>query len=117
MIRVSLRNCYKEAFKLNRKFFHLPDRVIRFDLVDEIDEWGNFCEGEESCAPKAWIELTKTYPTYQFFREILAHEMVHLYQWFNHDYEGGEDHGPSFFNWKPALKSVNINLQIEYEEK
>lgn len=41
--------------------------------------------------------------------EILAHEMVHSWQWHHlHDM----DHGPTFFKWKPRLAKHGIPLSV-----
>ena len=68
------------------------------------------------------IELSDKWFSPQWCVAVLAHEMVHQYQWdierfsnngFNiHEYSGA--HGPSFFAWKARFAYWGIDLKTSY---
>tara|TARA_Y100000356_G_C11165946_1_gene238633 strand:+ start:401 stop:733 length:333 start_codon:yes stop_codon:yes gene_type:complete len=110
MIKTNLNTCYKTANYFNKMFFEIPRKHINFILVD-IPEWGNFCEGHNG---DVWIEMGKTYPNYNLFKNVLVHELVHMYQWLYPDPVDKEDHGPSFFKWNKYLTEHGVVLEETY---
>lgn len=78
-----------EFDKMNRLFF---EGLLEVDVleIDDLDtEWG-FCVDDED----EWVlGVTSEFPSERFFKEILLHEMAHLYQ-INFDLE--VNHGETF---------------------
>lgn len=73
-------------------------------------------EGKSACV----IEIGKRWYCKQWLIMVLAHEMVHQWQWDIHgrtrEKQGKEpiiSHGPSFYKWKPKLRKHGIPLQVE----
>ena len=71
------------------------------------------------------MRLSDKWYSPQWFCAILAHEMVHQYQWdidrWIYRDEMGRDpcqrsgaHGPSFHEWKPALEELGIPLKLSF---
>ena len=54
------------------------------------------------------LQMHHTYASKQLFINILAHEMVHLYQQINNEPVG---HGKTFTVWAPAFKENYLILQ------
>jgi hypothetical protein len=61
------------------------------------------------------IQITNSYPRIRTFLEVLAHEMIHLYQL---KYESGTvTHGPTFWAWKENLAEYHLGLATRYSRK
>ena len=59
--------------------------------------------------------MSDKYFSEKFFVEILAHELIHHYQYINEQPLG---HGPSFMAWKKLFNEKGINLvKLYYERK
>lgn len=60
------------------------------------------------------LKLTNRFPNKKFFVQILAHEMIHHFQFicerprFN---AKNVSHGKSFWKWKPIFKKHGLNLK------
>jgi hypothetical protein len=50
----------------------------------------------------------------QWFMNVLAHEMVHQWEWLNND---NMTHGPQFFLWRQELSKFGIHLGRAYRIK
>lgn len=57
------------------------------------------------------LHMNKKYKSKQFFVEVLAHEMVHHYQYMNGERMG---HGPSFTKWRGKFRKKGLNLLKVY---
>lgn len=87
-----------------------PDIMIR----NLNDAWG-LCEGDIYTGKDRWIHnpichrivINNEFPTFKFFIEVLAHEMVHQYQC---DFQNKMDHGKTFWAWENKLKKYNLKL-------
>ena len=114
MFTLKKETAYKEAHRLNRAVFFIPKKKIKLYINEYMlsDTWANCCILEED--QKAWIELSPSYPSYLFFRNILAHELVHLYQFLNPTPGDKKIHGFSFFSWRKKLKDYDIDLKVRY---
>lgn len=55
--------------------------------------------------------MNKRYKSKQFFVEVLAHEMVHHYQYINNEEVG---HGSSFLKWRGKFNKKGLNLVEAY---
>jgi hypothetical protein len=88
--------------------------------------WG-LCTGEKHVLPsgsRCTIKLMDKWYSAQWFINILAHEMVHQYQWDilgpqrkAHGKNAIMSHGPSFFYWCASFKHHGLNLRACYRVK
>jgi hypothetical protein len=60
------------------------------------------------------LAINIEFPSFQLFLNVLAHEMVHLYQFTQHD-ESEQHHGDTFWEWEHILKAHGLTLSEEYE--
>jgi hypothetical protein len=58
--------------------------------------------------------MNKRYRSKKFFVEVLAHELVHHYQFYNDQPMG---HGPSFKKWSKAFNKKGLKLVEAYNEE
>ena len=118
--RPTLREAKHYYKLLNRYIFgnQLTPTKIKIGRMREC--WG-YCDDCSSSPsdPKTQIHLTTKFPCLQFFIAVLAHEMIHQYQW---EVEGPEralkgrrhmfGHGKSFFRWRRKFKKLGIPLSV-----
>lgn len=98
---------------LNRHLFNntLPP-------VDEIDirwrrtahAWYDYDDSKPGYGTTRLL-LSKRYKSKQFFVEVLAHEMVHHYQYIYNETVG---HGSSFLKWRGKFNKKGLNLVRAY---
>lgn len=88
-----------------------------------------WCEGRTNADAEFYthkITIAPRHGCLQWFATILAHEMVHHWQWSiysNERYESGipwnragiMSHGPSFYKWKKPLEKYGISLKSGYK--
>jgi len=60
------------------------------------------------------LEIDTTFPDFKSFLVILAHEMIHAWQWVK---KGNMTHGKTFFQWRDRLAEQGIPLHKEYYRK
>ena len=78
------------------------------------DAWG-LCEGDVFTGKDRWtndpichrIVVNDEFPSFKFFIEVLAHEMVHQYQC---DYLNRMDHGQTFWHWESKFNRCKLRL-------
>lgn len=51
------------------------------------------------------------FPSFKLFLEVLAHEMVHLYQFIHND---ETEHGETFWEWEYVFAEHGLNLSETY---
>jgi predicted SprT family Zn-dependent metalloprotease len=90
---------------VNRKFLRLPNSFLRPRIKYFENEWA-------WAHPSGLIEFNIRYPNYQFFRNVVAHEMIHEWQFFN-GYTT-DLHGASFFSWKTAMENFGYEIKHRY---
>ena len=83
------------------------------------------CKGFDETHRKphhAEIQLHRRFHCIQWMVFILAHEMVHQYQWdvdgiirLNSGKKPLMSHGPSFYKFKPELAEIGIPLKVAYD--
>jgi hypothetical protein len=107
----TVEDCQEWFNILNRELFDnsLPN-------VDEIDvRWRRQAHAYYDYAAKrngsCKLLMNKRYKSKQFFVEILAHEMVHHYQYINGERMG---HGLSFTTWRDKFNKKGLNLVRVY---
>lgn len=116
---------------INQEVFDGCLALPKFQLLRKCDIGLDFgwCEGEHSHATKlnnptkslCTIGLMNHWPSIQWCIMILAHEMVHQWQWDVYSHERFlqkkrpiMSHGPSFLNFKPKLAEFGIPLKRTY---
>lgn len=60
------------------------------------------------------LRMTNKFPNKKFFVQILAHEMVHHYQFTREEpffQSKNISHGKSFWKWKPTFEKHGLNLR------
>jgi hypothetical protein len=77
-----------------------------------------------ACDPMGWkndddireanLQIDSSFPDFKSFIVILAHEMIHAWQWV---IKGKMTHGKTFFQWKEKLLEQGIPLHKEYHRK
>ena len=109
----TIEDCQSWFNVLNRELFDnsLP-------LLDEIDirwrrkahAWYDYDEARPGYGTSRLL-MNKRYKSKQFFVEVLAHEMVHHYQYIYNEEMG---HGSSFFKWRDKFNKKGLNLVRAY---
>jgi hypothetical protein len=106
----TVEDCQKWFNILNRELFNesLPP-------VSEIDiRWRRGAYAWYECDDKqdmAKLLMNKRYKSKQFFVEVLAHEMIHHYQYVYNEEIG---HGSSFLKWRDKFNKKGLNLSRAY---
>ena len=109
----TIEDCQKWFNILNRELFEnsLPP-------VDQIDiRWRRgayaWYEYDEASPGEgiAKLRMNKRYKSKQFFVEVLAHEMVHHYQYIYNEEMG---HGSSFMKWRDKFNKKGLTLSKAY---
>jgi len=82
--------------------------------LKRLKSWG-YCLGltSEKRGKKRYSEIFMNleYPNFTTFFSILAHEMVHHFEWIN---TGSMSHGPAFFQWRTKMRKIFIPLRKSY---
>ncbi len=109
----TVEDCQRWFNILNRELFEnsLPQ-------IDEIDirwrrgahAWYDYDERRPGTGT-AKLLMNKRYKSKQFFVEVLAHEMVHHYQYIYNEEMG---HGSSFLKWRDKFNKKGLNLSKVY---
>jgi hypothetical protein len=112
---------YETTIEDCRKWFNILNREL-FDEtlppVDEIDirwrrgayAWYDYDDrlpGEGTTK----LLMSRKYKSKQFFVEVLAHEMVHHYQYIYNEEMG---HGSSFLKWRDKFNKKGLSLSKAY---
>jgi CRISPR/Cas system endoribonuclease Cas6 (RAMP superfamily) len=110
---VSVEDCQKWFNILNRELFNntLPK-------IDEIDirwrrgahAWYDYDDRHPGTGITKLL-MSRKYKSKKFFVEVLAHEMVHHYQYIYNEEMG---HGSSFFKWRDKFNKKGLNLVRAY---
>ena len=109
----TIEDCQSWFNVLNRELFDnsLPP-------LDEIDirwrrkahAWYDYDQAKPGYGTSRLL-MNKRYKSKQFFVEVLAHEMVHHYQYIYNEDMG---HGSSFFKWRDKFNKKGLNLVRAY---
>ena len=132
------------SYKANKteawKWFHILNEQIFGNLLEPVDKifisnhknygdvYALYYYDDKFRGKPAKISLCKRFDDEKMFVEILAHEMIHQWQWdvyrFDHlDYfgrpmfENSGAHGPSFFAWKNRFADYGLHLKTWYGQK
>ena len=86
--------------------------------------WANTCLGFGASGKwMYWLELHKIFPSKKYFLDILAHEMIHLFQIEHEAPEFGNKekhpkswgHGKSFEKWRPKFEKLGLDFRTHFE--
>lgn len=109
----TIEDCQKWFKILNRELFNnsLPS-------VNEIDirwrrgahAWYDYDETRPGTGTSKLL-MNRRYKSKKFFVEVLAHEMVHHYQYIYNEDVG---HGSSFLKWRDKFNKKGLNLVEAY---
>lgn len=105
----TLRECYIAYRRLNQDIFKnkLPNAKI---LLKRLQSYYGECYFDGKIFN---IKLNKRFKNKQFFLMVLAHEMVHVYEY--HVF-GAMSHGANFYAWRPIFAKFCIPLSEYYRE-
>jgi hypothetical protein len=117
-------NCYETTHEDCRFWFGVLNQELFNNRLTEIDvdiRWrrGAYARyqypdnGRMDQIPVKLL-MNKKYRNKKFFVEVLAHELIHHYQ-FLHDEPVG--HGPSFMRWEEKFNKKGLNLARAYYEE
>lgn len=107
---------------LNRHIFNDALEMPKFEIARLRGLWGECMGSWDESANKfdTVIRINNRHRCLQMFVTVLAHEMVHQYQWeadgqrrADKQLEPLMSHGPSFFKWRKKLAKFQIPLTIE----
>jgi len=113
----------QEVYELiNRYVFDNGLNPAKLHIKRTRGYWG-MCHGDQNAVGNFFtkeIILTNRFPNLSSFVAIMAHEMVHQFQWdvlSNERQSQGLDpimsHGPSFFAWREPLAEYDIPLSTK----
>jgi predicted SprT family Zn-dependent metalloprotease len=108
----TIEDC-QEWFKvLNRELFenNLP-QINEIDIRWRRGAYAYYDYDERRSNGTCKLLMSKRYKSKKFFIEILAHEMVHHYQYINNE---GIGHGSSFLKWRDKFNKKGLNLARSY---
>ena len=102
-------DCVKWSRIINREIFNnqLTD-IDNIEIGWRRKCWAYcVCEVDEEGDKYIKLAMNKKYPTKLFFVEVLAHELIHHYQFLNDEPLG---HGSSFSDWTDKFNNRGLNL-------
>lgn len=108
----SLKECKEWFVIINKEIFQnqLPE-FADMEIRRRHGCWGEI-EGCETKSDRfSRLSMNHHFKSKKHFIEVLAHEMVHHYQWTVLREE--LTHGESFFAWKPKFVQHDMSLSIE----
>lgn len=82
-----------------------PVKVLRVKYLNKTHAFYNYWPKKENKDPE--IEMNKYFESKKIFVEILAHEMIHHFQY---SYNEPLGHGPSFWLWSDIFKLKGLTL-------
>jgi hypothetical protein len=107
-----LKDCVKWFNILNREIFNKKLKIIEFDIRERKNNHAYYDYEERELYKRDSIFLMNNrYETKKLFVEILAHEMIHHYQYL---YEGRVTHGQTFWSWQSIFNRNNLALKETY---
>jgi hypothetical protein len=116
---------------INRHIFdsqlNRPDIYVKSHLRKI---WGccSWLDRKQYTGSYCYIQLSDKWFCPQWFYQVLAHEMVHQWQWdvyrWDHEnyfdrkmYEKSGAHGPSFYAWRDRFAEYGLNLKTSHGQK
>ena len=110
---------YRPSPRICRQWFNILNQQMFGNKLPPVDElyvtflWAehgvySFYREKDPLYPKTKIVIDETFRDKKTFVEVLAHEMIHHFQYIHYEPVG---HGPSFEAWRDnfALKGLRLN--------
>ena len=108
MYKTQWNDVKREVAIVNRKFFRLPESRLNIRIKKTKDIWAEAYADMDT----GITTFNLWYPSYKFFRNIVGHEMIHQWQYYNGYYENVHDH--TFFSWKSAMENFGYEISSRY---
>ena len=108
MYKTEWTDAKREAFFINRRFFRLPRHYLKIRIRTLKDEWAYAEETEDN---DHFTVMHTHYPSYSFFRSVLAHELIHQWQYYN---KLTGTHDKKFFTWRKPMLKYGYNILKDY---
>lgn len=109
--KVTVEECWEWFHILNEQIFggllEPVEKIFISNHKNYGDVYALYYYDDKSRGKPAKISLCKTFESKKMFVEILAHEMIHHFQ-YTHDEPLG--HGPSFMAWRDNFKLKGLDL-------
>lgn len=91
------------------------DKLPSFDTIQIrpfVKNWAMCIEDTDNPeVTKYRLSINIHFPNFKLFLDVLAHEMVHLYQFINGD---DAEHNEMFFSWQKKLARHGLSLKEYY---
>lgn len=110
----TVRSAKRAYTELNRQLFDgqlPPSNAITFEIGNITLKWWAYCVAENDYIK---IKLLPQYKNRKFFVNILAHEMVHVWEHLNYN---KMTHGPRFFEFKEVFIENGFDLSGTYSHE
>lgn len=108
----TIEDCQQWFNVLNREIFDNALPPIQIDIRWRRGAYAWYDYDDTRYDPdNAKLLMNKRYKSKQFFVEVLAHEMVHHYQYIYNETVG---HGSSFLKWRGKFNKKGLNLFRAY---
>jgi hypothetical protein len=114
MYKPTVRSVRRAYTQLNRLLFkeQLPaSKNVNISIGSMKITWWAYCEHRND---QFRIRLLPRYPNRRLFIAILAHEMVHMWEYQNYS---TMSHGPKFFRFKRIFERNGILLRRGYQHR
>lgn len=118
----TVEDCVEWFRILNRELFN--SRLPNIDYVDirwRRKSWAyyQYFVNKDTKEKESCLNMNKRYKSKKFFVEVLAHELVHHYQFMYDESDMQEEggHGESFMRWKSVFEKKGLNLVKSYEDE
>lgn len=107
MYHTKMEDAKREANFLNRTFLCLPKSYLKLRIRKLESEWGFAVEDDDN----HYTVLHNEFPSYKLFRSVLAHELIHQWQYY-HKLTG--THDKIFFTWRKPFGKLGYRIEKEY---
>jgi hypothetical protein len=123
LMKSTEKNTYETTQEDCQRWFRVINQEVFSNKLPQIDRidirwrrgshaWYECYNGSRKRYSK--LNMNKKYSSKQFFVEVLAHELVHHYQFANGI---PLSHGESFAEWKERFNKKGLSLQIGYKDE
>jgi predicted metal-dependent hydrolase len=76
-----------------------------------VKNWAMCIEDTDTPQTKYRLAIDIEFPSFELFVNVLAHEMIHLHQFINHE---DDEHDDSFWKWESKFASHGLKLEQVY---
>lgn len=108
MYKTKIQDAKREAYFINRRLLHLPKSHLRIRIRKLSGVWAY---AEETETGNYRTILNCEFPSYKLFRDVLAHELIHQWQYYTGD---PGTHNKNFFTWRKSFARLGYDILKEY---